>query len=131
MFSAVVRDGVASTIDLDPSVRAFKTNLVIPVPSLASKVSGALGFISDAFSIDNGVSLVAGSAGSSGIVRGAVVRDGNASSINLDPSGRAFKADSVVPVPGLAAEVFGLFNGVDHASITFDVVSLVASSAGS
>ena len=64
MSSAVVGDGNADITDLDISGRAFEADLVVPVPGLASEVSRSLGFISNTFSINDRVSLVAGSADS-------------------------------------------------------------------
>jgi hypothetical protein len=131
--SAVVTDGCADTFSVEsPSVWAFKTFLVVPVPFLASKVGWAFNFRGDTGTIFNFVSFVAGCAFSIISPGSAVVADGCADTFSVEnPSEWAFEAFLVVPVPFLASEVGWASHFWQNASSILDFVTFVASSASS
>ena len=108
---ALVSNGNTSAVGiLEPVLGASKADLIFPVPSGTSEVgrSGVVGGREDASSVDEVVSLEAGSAISVLCMSGALIRDSGADSVSiLDPSVRADEADLSTPVPGSTSEIDG------------------------
>ena len=112
MSFALIRDGDANLISIeDPSIRAFKANLVRPIPGSTSKVSG-FGVVEvreDTLSFLKVISLEAFSAVTVFGMSFALIGNGNADFVSIeDPVFGAGKADLVIPVPGGASGVSGL-----------------------
>ena len=126
VFGAVVRYWYTYSILEDKSEWAFKTHIIVPIPGLASEVWWSSNCISNTFSVNNTVSFVASNTSSGFVVFGAVVRNSNTCSINHNVSSRAFKTDSVVPIPSLASEIRWSFNCISNTFSVNNTVSFVA-----
>ncbi len=134
---ALIGDGCAGTTGAgEPSLRAGKTLLVVPVPGSASNIGrmSIVGGRENAGSLLEVVSLEASGAGSTVVVGGALIGNGGADLIGVEgPSIGAGEADLVVPIPGGASGIGGL--GVvgfgEEALSVLEVVSLEAGGTGS
>ena len=88
--SALIGNGYTDSVGVgEPSLRAGKTILIVPIPGSASRVGG-LGIVGgreDASSVLEVVALEAGKAVSAGIMRSALIGDGGANLVGVeDPS---------------------------------------------
>ena len=133
--SAKVRSGNTDFVSIeDPSFRAGKTNLVVPVPGGASGVGrlGVVPFGEDALSFNEVVSFVASEAVTVLGMSGALVRNGNAFSISiLEPVVGTSQTFLGIPVPDSTSKVgrLGVVGFREEALSVDKVITLVANSA--
>ena len=105
--------------------------MAVPVPSATTDVSDLLNGGEDASSVDQIVSLVAGDASTVSVVGVALVRNRHADSVVVeDPVIRALDTNLLVPVPGGTADIRNFLDGGEDTGTIDEVVSLVASNAG-
>ena len=127
--SPMVRDGDADSFSVeDPVIRAGKADLVVPVPSGASKIrrSGGVGGREDTLTIGKIVSLVARSTVTVVSMSSALVRDGYADILIVSEIVlRASKAFLIIPVPFSTADAAGV-GSVKSREDTLTVVQFVS-----
>jgi len=129
---ALIRNWHTDVVSVEnPSVGASKADLVVPVPSSTSRVSG-LGVVEvreNALSFLEVVALVARGTVSVGSVGHALIRNWHTDVVSVEnPSVGASKADLVVPVPSSTSRVSGLcvVEVRENALSFLEVVALVA-----
>ena len=129
MDSAMIRDGDADSFSVeDPVIRASQADLVVPVPSGASKIgrSGGVGGREDTLTIGKVVSLVARSTVTVVSMSSALIRDGHADIFSVSEIVlRASKTFLIVPVPFATADAAGV-GSVESREDTLTVVQFVS-----
>ena len=132
---ALIRDGHTDILSVEgPSLGALEANLVIPIPSGTSEVSGVGGIFRgvNTLTIDIVVTSKAGEAVSGSLVEGvALGAHGSADAVSIEPA-PVSALDAGLVTPGLAERVrFGHNAGVvvDHACTFLNQVSIVAAFA--
>ena len=131
MRGTVVRDWHANSIAFDPVLRALKATLLAPIPDSAANIGDLFDWAFDAFAVLNMVADVASEAGSSVIVRGALIGHWHTHSLGVeDPVLRAHETVSLAPVPLGAPNIrYNLDRGLFTLAIV-EVITNVASHAG-
>ncbi len=119
----------------EPSLGASEAFLAVPVPGSAADVGGVsiVEIGEDAGTVLEVVSIEAGEASTTVIVRGALIGDRHADLISIEnPVLGAGKADLIVPVPGSASGIGGLgvVRGREDAGTILKVITLEAAQAG-
>ena len=107
MSAALVGNGNADLVGVEePIIGTLQANLICPIPCSAAKIRwlSIIRLRKYTFSFLQIVSLIASSAGTSGIMSAALVRNGNTNFFSVEnPSIRALEADLIIPVPGSTA----------------------------
>jgi hypothetical protein len=133
--STKVRNGGTDFFSVEnPTLRAGKADLVVPVPGSAARVRrmSVVEFTEKALSVGEVIASVAAFTVSILEVGLALVRNGHTDVFRVEePVSRAFQAFLVVPVPGSAAQIrrLGVVGVRKDALSVFEVVSFEAGEA--